>query len=188
VRWVVKHCDILDEPADVLVCSANPYLNLSGGVGGALLLRYGDELQRQLHEYLTDRGLHFVRRGEVVLMPPCGSPYRAILHAVAVDAFYDTSAEVVASLVSRSLEIAASLSASKVALTAIATGYGRLSLADFARAIGPLANAEFPPVDEVAVCLENADDANELARCLWPDPRHAVPGLFPGTLKRPPEP
>jgi hypothetical protein len=34
VRWTVKCGDILDEPADVLICSANIFLNLSGGVGG----------------------------------------------------------------------------------------------------------------------------------------------------------
>ena len=33
MRWTIKHGNILNEPADVLICSANPFLNLSGGVG-----------------------------------------------------------------------------------------------------------------------------------------------------------
>ena len=37
--WRLCVGDILDVPADVLVCSANVYLNLSGGVGGAFALR-----------------------------------------------------------------------------------------------------------------------------------------------------
>ena len=52
MRWVVKHGDILDEPADVLVCSANVNLSLSGGVGGAFLRRDGPEMQRFLGDGL----------------------------------------------------------------------------------------------------------------------------------------
>lgn len=54
MRWTLKSGDILDEPADVLVCSANVFQNLSGGVGGAILLRYGDAVQR-LCEIRHDR-------------------------------------------------------------------------------------------------------------------------------------
>src|SRR6476659_2886089 len=89
--WQLHHGDILDVPADVLVCSANVYLTLSGGVGGALLLRYGPEMQAVLSRHLADRVLRHVERGSVVEAPPCGSPYRAVIHAVAVDGFYESS-------------------------------------------------------------------------------------------------
>ena len=79
MRWRVWHGDILDVPADILICSANVYLTLSGGVGGAFLLRYGPEMQENLRQYLTARGVRHVPRGSVVEMPPCGSPYRAVL-------------------------------------------------------------------------------------------------------------
>jgi O-acetyl-ADP-ribose deacetylase (regulator of RNase III) len=166
MRWTLKQRDILDEPADVLVCSANPQLNLSGGVGGAFLVRYGDAMQRELHGYLSARGLRAVERGEVVQMPPCGSPYRAVLHAVGVDAFYDSSPDLVTSVVTRALQTAAALSASKVALTAIATGYGRLSLADFAAGIAPVMESGVPPIQEVAVCLRKREDVQELSELL----------------------
>src|SRR4051795_407916 len=94
MRWSVKHCDILDEPADVLVCSANPWLNLSGGVGGEVLLRYGPRMQEELHRHLAGRGLRWVPQGEVMACGPCGTPYRAVLHAVAVDCFYGSSPHV----------------------------------------------------------------------------------------------
>ena len=48
-HWDVSHSDLLDSVADGLLCSANPNLNLSGGVGGAFALRYGDEMQSFLH-------------------------------------------------------------------------------------------------------------------------------------------
>lgn len=66
MRWIVKHDDILDEPADVLVCSANPWLNLSGGVGGEILLRYGPQMQEELHRLLAGRG----RRKSPCWVPP----------------------------------------------------------------------------------------------------------------------
>lgn len=161
-QWIIKHCDILDEPADVLVFSANPNLSLSGGVGGAFLLKYGDEMQQRLSNYLAENGLRCVQRGDVVRMPSCGSPYRAVLHAVGVDAFYGTSIKVVTSVISQSLEMAASLSAKKVALAAIATGYGRMSLSDFAEAFVAVTQTSFPPINEVALCLRKRDEVEEL--------------------------
>src|SRR5262245_20458788 len=111
MRWSIKPGDILDEPADVLVCSANVWLNLSGGVGGEVLLRYGPQMQQDLHRHLADRGLRCVPQGEVVLCGPCGTPYKAVLHAVAVDCFYGSSPDVVGAVVPRALSLAASLGA-----------------------------------------------------------------------------
>jgi O-acetyl-ADP-ribose deacetylase (regulator of RNase III) len=165
-RWTIRAGNILDEPAEVLVCSANPYLNLSGGVGGAYLLRYGEGMQRELHAWLARNNLRCVPRGEVVEAPPCGGPYRTVLHAVGVDAFYDTSSEVIASVVGKSLETAARLGASKVALAAIGTGYGRLSLTEFAQGVRPLVDRSFRPLAEVAICLRKDDDARRLRELL----------------------
>ena len=55
MKCSVKVGDVLDEHADVLICPANPWLNLSGGVNGAILMRGGqavqDELQSHLRQY-----------------------------------------------------------------------------------------------------------------------------------------
>src|SRR5262249_29978840 len=145
---------------------ANPFLNLSGGVGGELLLRYGDAVQRELRRYLEERRLNFVGPGEVVACGPCGTPYRAILHAVAVDAFYQSSAAVVEAAVARGLGLAASRGAVRVALAALGPGYGRLPLAEFARGLAPLLARPFPPVEEVVLCLRNRDDVEDLSAAL----------------------
>jgi O-acetyl-ADP-ribose deacetylase (regulator of RNase III) len=166
MKWSLKHGDVLDEPADVLVCSANVFLNLSGGVGGAFLLRYGGQMQEELHRYLAERGLRCVPPGEVVQMPPCGSPYRAVLHAVAVDAFYDSSPQRVREVIRASLRAAARLEARKVALTAVATGYGRLSMRAFAEGLSPLVGEDFTALAEVVLCLRKRDDVEELAELL----------------------
>jgi O-acetyl-ADP-ribose deacetylase len=168
MHWTVKHGDILDEPADILVCSANVFLNLSGGVGGALLLRYGDQMQQELRRHLVDRGANFVRQGEVVACGPCRTPYKAVLHAVAVDAFYESSPAVIESVVWEALRQAAALGARKVALAAVGTGYGRLTVQDFAQGISPLLGQDVPPVEEVVICMRNAQDAEDLSVALPP--------------------
>ena len=66
MKWTVKSGDILDEQADVLICSANPFLYLSGGVGGSFLYRYGPAMQEELQEHLRKIGLKYVERGAIV--------------------------------------------------------------------------------------------------------------------------
>lgn len=168
MKWTIANCDILDRPADVLVLSGNPQLNLSGGVGGSFLIRYGGEMQDRMHQYLESTGRPSVDRGEVIQMPPCGSPYSAVLHAIGVDVFYDSDPDVITDLLAKSLEIAASLSAKRVAMTAIATGYGRMSMEDFAIGIRPALSLEFDPIEFVDICLLKSDAARELAK-LIPD-------------------
>ena len=167
VRWSIHVGDLLDVPADVLICSANVYLTLSGGVGGAFSLQYGSAMQESLSDYLRQRNIRHVTRGTVITMPPCGSPYRAVLHAVAVDAMYESSPEIVATVIDDALHRAAELQARTVALAAIATGYGRLTMEDFAQALRRVVHLDFPPLEEVVVGLRSAADGNEL-RVLLP--------------------
>lgn len=162
MNWAIQVGDILDVSAAVLVCSANVHLNLSGGVGGALALRYGPAMQEALHKYLGEHGLPFVQPGTVIEMPPCGTPYRAVLHAVAVDAMYDTSPELVATVVSESLRRAAVLGARSVALPAVGTGYGRLPLAEFSKGVMNVMKASIPPLERVVLGLRSEYDAEEL--------------------------
>ena len=101
--------------------------------------------------------------GEVVRVDPCGTPYRAVLHAVAIDAFYETSAEIVRDVVRRSLDLAASESAERVLLAALATGYGKLGLREFGEALEPLAGMSASTVREVRICVTRPGEADEIA-------------------------
>jgi len=163
IRWRITHGNILDQPGDVLVCSANIFLNLSGGVGGELLRRCGHKAQEELHGYLKEHGLRFVKQGEVIVALPHGLPLKSVLHAVAIDGFYATTPEIVRATIDRSLHIAASLGARTVLMTALATGYGRLSMLKFAEALTPLMKSDYPPVMEVVICVKNLSDQEELA-------------------------
>lgn len=162
MRWSVVAGDILDVPADVLICSANPYLNLSGGVGGAMLVRYGPTMQEFLHASLANAKRCTIEPGEIVVTPPCGAPYTAVIHAVAVDAFYRTSIDIVRKTASRAIEEAARLGARRVALAALATGYGRMPVAHFADAIRPLLAGDWAPISDVTICVRREEDAAAL--------------------------
>lgn len=166
MRWIVTHGNILEVPADVLVCSANVCLNLSGGVGGEILHRYGDEMQRELHAWLADRKLRFVPPGTVVPTSSCGTSFRAVLHAVAVDGFYKSSPSLVGQVASVALGMAASLDARRVALAALATGYGRLPMTQFAEGVCPLLKSGFSPVKGVVVCVRHEPECDELLAAL----------------------
>ena len=166
MRWRVRHGDILDETADVLICPANPFLTLSGGVGGALLLRYGAALQHELNDALARQGRKFADRGSVIVTTPANTPYRAIVHAVAVNGFYESSPEIVAGVVRAALSAAAGHDARTVALAALATGYGKLSIGDFGRGLAGLIAEEAPPIRDVTVVVRGPGDVTELVGAL----------------------
>lgn len=166
MRWLLKPKNILDESADVLICSANVQLNLSGGVGAVLLERFGPDQQQTLHNQLKDRTGRCAKQGEVFVYESSLVPYRAILHAVAIDAWYHSSPEIIETVVRKSLDLAVQYQARKVALTALATGFGDLSLKKFAAGVSELLILELPPIEEVVICLEDEIRVRELHQFL----------------------
>jgi O-acetyl-ADP-ribose deacetylase (regulator of RNase III) len=166
MRWALKTGNIVDESADVLICSANPHLTLSGGVGADLLARHGPAMQAALEQIVKQRTPHFIPQGEVVPYSGAGLPYRAILHAVAIDGWYHSNPQIVERTVAAALRMAATYGARRVALAALATGFGHLSLAEFAKGVRPLVAQEFPPVEEVCICLLEDYRVRELAEHL----------------------
>jgi O-acetyl-ADP-ribose deacetylase len=166
MRWTLKTGNIADESADVLICSANPQLTLSGGVGADLLARHGPAMQAALEQIVRQRTRHFIPQGEVVPYSDASLPYRAVLHAVAIDGWYDSSPLIVERTVAAALRMAAGYGAIRVALAALATGFGHLSLAEFAEGVRPLLVQDFPPVEEVSICLLEDYRVRELAKHL----------------------
>src|ERR1041385_366493 len=166
MKWIVKQGNIVDEPADVLICSANHSLNLSGGVGADLLGRYGSKMQESLHEVLSKRNPKFLKQGEVIAYSDNSIPYKVIIHAVAIDGWYDSKPEIIASITEKALSVAASYFAKKVALTALATGFGHLTMEQFADGIRPLRNMEFSPIEEVCIVLMDEGQVLKLVAAL----------------------
>jgi O-acetyl-ADP-ribose deacetylase (regulator of RNase III) len=166
MQWSLQPTSLHNEPADALIVSANPFLNLSGGVGADLLNRYGQAIQDELHYYLRSRGKRHVEPCEVVPTFGGNTPYRLIVHAVAIDAFYDTEPAWVTAALNSALELIAQHDVRRVALVALATGYGHLSMRDFATGLRPLLSREYPPLADAVLCLPDAVKFDELTSML----------------------
>jgi O-acetyl-ADP-ribose deacetylase (regulator of RNase III) len=123
-------------------------------------------MQAALEQIVRQRTPHFIPQGEVVPYSDATLPYRAILHAVAIDGWYNSSPHIVEETVATALRLAAGYGAKRVALAALATGFGHLSLAEFAEGVRPLLGREFPPVDEVCIGLLEDYRVRELAEHL----------------------
>ena len=155
-RWHIKHGDILDHQADGLLCSANPSLNLSGGVGGAFALRYGPAMQTFLHDYLRNRSLRYIRPGDAVIAPSCGSPFTAIAHAVAIDAFYDTNIETIIRTYDSAIRGLGELRCCTIAAACLGCGYARVTDDTFASVAELLCKMHYSGVTEITLVTTNA--------------------------------
>ena len=162
-EWLIKSGDILEVSADALICSANVHLNMSGGVNGAILVKHGDQMQHELRKHLSDRAISSVPPGSVVPTNPCGTPFRIVFHTVAIDLFYETSHELIVSTLDNALKMCVENRFETVALTAVGTGYGRFSIADFAKVVMELQSKNYPGLKTVTVAIQNESKAEELS-------------------------
>ncbi len=151
IKWQVIHGDLLDISADGLICSANPNLNLSGGVGGAFSMRYGGEMQEFLHAHLREQKLRVVPPGTVVISPGFSSPFPHVAHAVAIDVFYDTNAELILQTYFTAIQQLAAAGCRSIAAACLGCGYGRCPEAEFLKSIERLI------ATLIATPLENVD-------------------------------
>ncbi|MDA7504104.1 macro domain-containing protein [bacterium] len=156
-QWHVHHGDILDFDADGLLCSANPHLNLSGGVGGAFGLRYGYEMQTFLHKYLRDRSLKYVEPGNAVVAPPCGSPFVAVAHAVSIDAFYDTTPDIIIQSYAAAIQGFAARDCATIAAACLGCGYGRVTVDAFATVATHLFQTHYDNITDITLVTTNAE-------------------------------
>ena len=130
---VVTVGDVLDAAADVLVSTANPWLNMSGGVNGAIRER-DPEIQSELRAHLESICESAIPAASVVRTSAGSLPFSHIIHAVAIDPFYDSSHQMVSDTLSATFNLAVSLGAKSVVMPTLATGYGPMTIAAFARA------------------------------------------------------
>jgi hypothetical protein len=76
------------------------------------------------------------------------------------------SIEIVRQTVASALTEAAAIGGPKVALVALATGYGRLSITDFGNAVAPLALQQWNDIAEVTICVRHKEEASALGLVL----------------------
>lgn len=156
-RLRIRKLDILDQPAEALIYSTNVELNCSGGVGGALVDRYGTEVQTALHDLLVAAGTQRVPQGSVWEQTlPC-MPYRVVFHTVPTNRWHQTNPAMVAQVLAHALKRCVELGIRSIALSALATGFGDLILEDFLTlADGVLRDPAFQPIHAITLCLNDA--------------------------------
>lgn len=166
MKIIVKHGDILVEQVDVLVSTANPQLNMSGGINGEILVRGGLAVQQELRAWQARTGKKWVEPGSAVTTGPGPMPVKHIIHAVSIDPWYHSDIDLVRRTVEAALTEAARLGAFTVALSALATGYGRLPMRDFAAGLKLALAREYPPVEELRVVVRREGDAETVRSVL----------------------
>jgi len=75
-------------------------------VGADLLGRYGPRMQAELHKVIAGRSPRAARPGEVIAYAGPELPYKAVLHAVAVDGWYHATPEGVRETIATALRMA----------------------------------------------------------------------------------
>jgi O-acetyl-ADP-ribose deacetylase (regulator of RNase III) len=159
--------NVLDVPADILISSANPWLQMTGGVNLAIILRpKGEDVHAELQTYLPSSGHRIVAPGTVVRTGPGSLPVQHILHAVAIDPSYDSSVELVANTLVTALTQARDLGAKVVSVPALGTGFGPLSMSDFADALKRALARDWAPLDLLKVVLKDEDAAETVREAI----------------------
>jgi O-acetyl-ADP-ribose deacetylase (regulator of RNase III) len=159
--------DVLDVPADVLISTANPWLQMTGGVNLKIILRpQGEFVHEELQQYLRSTGQRYVPPGTVVRTGPASLPVRHILHAVSITPSYESSVHLVAETIVAALTQARELAARTVSLPALATGFGPLSMEEFAAALGQALQRDWSPVETLQVVLLRPEDADTVRAVL----------------------
>lgn len=166
MKIVIKVGDVLREPADVLISTANPWLNLSGGVNGAIREIVGPDLQTELHAALKQHGTSALPAGTVVRSNAYTLPFRHILHAVAIDPFYDSSRDILRLTFEKAMQMAMELQALTVSSPTLATGYGPMSVSDFGSAVASVLKKSSLENLTLSLVVRREDHAIELQEAL----------------------
>lgn len=156
--------DVLECSADVLISTANPWLNMSGGVNGAIS-QCCPEIQSELWAHLASTGKSAIPAGSVVRTSAGSLPFTHIIHAIAIDPFYDSSMELVCKTLVAAFELARSLNARSISLPTLATGYGPMSITEFARAFSN-SGVDGSGLDDVTIVVRNQEDAETITSVL----------------------
>ncbi len=159
--------NILDVPADVLISTANPWLQMTGGVNLGIIVRpQGEHVYEELQEHLRRMGTKKVERGTVVCTGPGSIPVKKILHAVAIDPSYDSSVQLVKEIIVRAWSRACELDARIVTLAALATGFGPLLMEDFAMALRQALDRDWTPLEALKVVVKHEEEAAKIRAVL----------------------
>jgi O-acetyl-ADP-ribose deacetylase (regulator of RNase III) len=120
-------------------------------------------MQTFLHDHLRVKRLRLIQPGQSVLAPPCGSPFTAVAHAVAIDVFYDTNADIIQATYLNSIAELIAANCTSIAAACLGCGYGRCAIDEFVKSIRGLVAHSFPLLNSVVFVTTNPDLADAIA-------------------------
>ena len=154
---VVKNCDVLDEPADALVYSINIMLNCTGGVSAGLVMRYGAQVQEELHALFSESEVRYGTQGKIYEHVCEGMPYRNVFHTMPCDGWYNTTPEIVEDILARCLHRCAEGNVTTIASSVLAAGFGDMDFDEFFRIVDRMAARDaFAAIGKLTVCIADA--------------------------------
>ena len=158
--------DVLEFSADVLISTANPWLNMSGGVNGTIY-RQCPSIQDELKEHLSSIGKSAIEAGTVVKTSAGTLPFNHIVHAVAIDPFYDSSEELVTETIVAAFSLASTLNARSISMPTLATGFGPISIESFGAAfVKALEGVRELKIELVTIVVTSTENRDLIVRAL----------------------
>jgi O-acetyl-ADP-ribose deacetylase (regulator of RNase III) len=121
-------------------------------------MRCGDAIAYELQDHFRRQGRTFVAPGTVVVTSPATLNTKYILHAVSINGFYESSPELVAKTLREVWRLAMELEVKTIAIPALATDYGPLSMAEFAQGLRDSLEGWHDTFGEITVVLLKQTD------------------------------
>lgn len=163
MKICIRTGDVPEFPADVLVSTANPWLDMSGGVNGAIRAQC-PEIQDELKSHLKELDIRALPAGSTVRTSAGTLPFQAILHAIAIDPFYSTSKQIINSILNELMVWTVPQGLHSISMPTLATGYGRLPMEDFAEWFGQWMQCDREPRAKRLTIVVRQDHDAEILR------------------------
>ncbi|HWX20394.1 MAG TPA: macro domain-containing protein [Candidatus Binatia bacterium] len=158
--------NIIDAQGDALIYSTNVRLALTGGVGAALLERFGLAIQNELLCCSGGTGRQMAEVGDVFETRSPGMPWKIIFHTVATDELYYTRPETVLAILRKCVRRCVELASIKSVITSpLGAGYGDLDLNKFVRIADQVCDEyDESSVQSFAVVCRDVEEFDRLSK------------------------
>jgi O-acetyl-ADP-ribose deacetylase (regulator of RNase III) len=154
MKIITAQTNIVEVDSDAMIYSTNARLALTGGVGAALLRKYGPEIQSKLINSSQGGGMELAEVGDVISVKTDAMPWKLVIHTVVTDGSYIADPEIVKSVIEKSLKLCVSQGEiQKVTISELGTGYGSLTKEQFYEILEKVtAHDRYQNIKEIIVC------------------------------------
>jgi O-acetyl-ADP-ribose deacetylase (regulator of RNase III) len=146
--------NIVDVVSDAMIYSTNTRLALTGGVGSALVKKYGIEIQLKLINLSQGNGMELAEIGDVISVKTSTMPWKVLIHTVVTDGSYIATADIVKSVIEKAFNLCVENDATKkITISELGTGFGSLTSAQFNEILlSVLQGEKYKNIQKVVIC------------------------------------